>query len=145
MNCRHLRLINRYCDNELDVDKKAFMDKHLLACPLCQEELKGILSIKDGLQKRKVDSPAEFFWQSLKDKIRAREDTRDENNEFAFDFIRWSRRLIPVPILASLLIVALLNLNQTSLVDEYLFANQDNSVLELIANPGNRSMSGWMY
>lgn len=145
MNCRNLRLISRYCDNELDADKKAFMDKHLLACPLCQEELKGILSIKDGLQKRKVDSPAEFFWQTLKDKIRAEVDTRGENNEFAFDFIRWSRRLIPIPILASLLIVALLNLNQTSLVDEYIFANQDNSVLELIANPGNRSMSGWMY
>lgn len=145
MNCRHLRLISRYCDNELDADKKAFMDKHLSFCPLCQEELKGILSIKDGLQKRKGYSPAEFFWQTLKDKIRAQADTRNENNEFAFDFIRWSRRLIPVPILASLLIIALLNLNQTSLVDEYLFANQDNSILELIANPGNRSMSGWMY
>lgn len=145
MNCRHLRLISRYCDNELDADKKAFMDKHLSSCPLCQEELKGILSIKDGLQKRKGYSPAEFFWQTIKDKIRAQADTRNENNEFAFDFIRWSRRLIPVPILASLLIIALLNLNQTSLVDEYLFANQDNSILELIANPGNRSMSGWMY
>lgn len=145
MNCRHLRLINRYCDNELDADKKAFMDKHLIACLLCQQELKGILSIKEGLQKRKVDSPVEFFWQTLKDKIRAQENTRARNNELAFDFARWSRRLIPVPILASLLIIILLNLNQTNLVDEYLFANQDNSILELIANPGSRSISGWMY
>lgn len=145
MNCRHLRLISRYCDNELDADKKAFMDKHIPACPLCQEEIKGILSIKEGLQKRKVDSPVEFFWQTLKDKIRAQENTRARNNELAFDFARWSRRLIPVPILASLLIVILLNLNQTNLVDEYLFANQDNSILELIANPGSQSISGWMY
>ena len=145
MNCRHLRLISRYCDNELDADKKAFMDKHIPACPLCQEETKGILSIKEGLQKRKVDSPVEFFWQTLKDKIHARENTRARTNALAFDFARWSRRLIPVPILASLLIVALLALNQTSLVEEYLFSNQDNSILELIANPGNQSISGWMY
>ena len=86
-----------------------------------------------------------FSGRPLKDKIRAIEDTRAKNNEFAFDFAKWSRRLIPVPILASFLIVALLNLNQTSLVDEYLFANQDNSILELIANPGNQSISGWIY
>lgn len=145
MNCRYLRLLSRYCDNELNTDKKSFMDKHIPSCPPCQQELKGILSIKEGLRENKIESQPEFFWQTLKDKIRAIEDTRAKNNEFAFDFAKWSRRLIPVPILASFLIVALLNLNQTSLVDEYLFANQDNSILELIANPGNQSISGWIY
>ncbi|HLD40565.1 MAG TPA: hypothetical protein VJA84_00125 [Candidatus Omnitrophota bacterium] len=145
MNCRHLRLISRYADNELNPGKKAFMDTHILTCFLCLHELKGILSIKEGIQKNKIGSPPEFFWQTLKEKIRKEENTCAKTEEFTFDFARWSRRLIPVPVLASLLIVILLNLNQTNLVDEYLFANQDNSVLELIENPGNQSISGWLY
>ncbi len=142
MRCRYLKLLNRYCDNELDRDKKEFMDQHLLACPICQEELKGIFSIKDALKKRKGDFPAEFFWQALKDKIRAQEDALSKNNEFAFDFIRWSRRLIPVPVLASILIIIFLNLNQNSYtnpVDEYLFTNQSNNVLALIDDAGQQS------
>ena len=145
MKCRYLKLISRYADNELNPEKKAFMAIHTLTCPLCQQELKGILLIKENLRKNKISSQPKFFWQAIKEKIREEEKTYSKTEEFAFDFAKWSRRLIPVPVLASLLIVILLNLNQTNLVDEYLFANQDNNILELIENPGNQSISGWLY
>ena len=145
MRCNYLKLINRYYDNELSQDKKEFMDKHALSCPLCRQELAQFKALKQGISQDKVSSHSELFWQRLKGQIAKEETEEYKAEEFAFDFARWTRRLIPVPILASILIVIVsLNLNRANLIDEYLFTNQDNSVLELIENPGNQSASGWL-
>ena len=140
MNCKYLKLISRYADNELTIEKKGFMDRHILTCSLCAHELKTIASLQEGILKNKVGTHAEFFWQTLKRNIAREEQSVYTKEIFALDFGKWAKRLIPVPIIASIItIFVLLHSTQHNLVDEYLFANQESSVLELIENAGNQS------
>ena len=95
--------------------------------------------------KNKMDSEPEFFWSRLKDRIRQEEKAENLSENFVFDFGRWTRKLIPVPVLASILIVIFLNLNPnnyTNPVDEYLFTNQDSNILALIETSGRQTELG---
>ena len=143
--CKYAKLLNRYIDNELTQGKKEFMDTHILSCLTCGQEINFLNSLRQNIVKNKIDSEPEFFWSRLKDRIQQEEKAEDLSENFAFDFIRWAKRLIPVPVLASILIVIFLNLNPnnyTNPVDEYLFTNQDNNVLALIETAGQQSESG---
>ncbi|HBU07932.1 MAG TPA: hypothetical protein DEA99_01765 [Candidatus Omnitrophica bacterium] len=102
-------------------------------------------SLRQNIVKNKITSEPEFFWSRLKDRIRQEEKTENLSESFVFDFGRWSRKLIPVPILASILIIIFLNLNRNSYtnpVDEYLFTNQNSNVLALIDDAGQQSEPG---
>ena len=143
--CKYAKLLNRYIDNELAQEKKEFMATHILSCPTCGQEMNLLNSLRQNIVKNKITSEPEFFWSRLKDRIRQEEKTENLSENFAFDFIRWAKRLIPVPVLASILIVIFLNLNPnnyTNPVDEYLFTNQDSFVLALIETAGQQSESG---
>lgn len=139
--CKYLKLVSRYADNELSGKEKEHMDTHTLTCPLCIDELKTITSLRQSIRKNKVSSHEEFFWQALKGRIDKNEKIRGQAESVAFDFGAWAKRLIPVPILASLITVIILHVipQNINLVDEYLFTNQDSSVLELMEDAGNQS------
>lgn len=95
--------------------------------------------------KNKIDSEPEFFWSRLEDRIRQEEKAKNLSENFVFDFGGWTKKLIPVPVLASILIVIFLNLNSnnyTNPVDEYLFTNQNSSVSALIDDAGQQSELG---
>lgn len=154
--CKYAKLLTRSIDNELAQGKKEFMHKHISICPDCAQELKFLNSLRQNIVKNKIDSEPEFFWSRLKDRIR-QEEKRESlsrgidlpilkgrvlSEKFAFDFIGWTKRLMPFPILAGILIVIFLNLNPNNNinpVDEYLFTNQDSNVLELIETAGPQS------
>ena len=143
--CKYAKLLNRYIDNELTQGKKEFMDTHILSCPTCGQEMNLLNSLRQNIVKNKITSEPEFFWSRLKDRIRQEEKTENLSESFVFDFGRWSRKLIPVPILASILIIIFLNLNRNSYtnpVDEYLFTNQNSNVLALIDDAGQQSEPG---
>ena len=143
--CKYAKLLNRYIDNELAQEKKEFMATHILSCPTCGQEMNLLNSLRQNIVKNKITSEPEFFWSRLKDRIRQEEKTENLSESFAFDFGRWSRKLIPVPILASILIIIFLNLNRNSYtnpVDEYLFTNQNSNVLALIDDAGQQSEPG---
>jgi len=143
--CKYAKLLNRYIDNELAQGKKEFMDTHILSCPTCGQEMNLLNSLRQNIVKNKITSEPEFFWSRLKDRIRQEEKTENLSESFVFDFGRWSRKLIPVPILASILIIIFLNLNRNSYtnpVDEYLFTNQNSNVLALIDDAGQQSEPG---
>jgi len=143
--CKYARLLNRYIDNELAQEKKEFMATHILSCPTCGQEMNLLNSLRQNIVKNKITSEPEFFWSRLKDRIRQEEKTENLSESFVFDFGRWSRKLIPVPILASILIIIFLNLNRNSYtnpVDEYLFTNQNSNVLALIDDAGQQSEPG---
>lgn len=143
--CKYAKLLNRYIDNELTQVKKEFMDTHILSCPACGQEMKFINSLRQNINQNKIDTNGEFFWNRLKGRIQQEEKTENLSENFVFDFGRWTRKLIPVPILASILILIFLNLNQNSYtnpVDEYLFTNQNSNVLTLIETAGQQSESG---
>ncbi len=143
--CKYAKLLNRYIDNELAQEKKEFMATHILSCPTCGQEMNLLNSLRQNIVKNKITSEPEFFWSRLKDRIRQEEKTENLSESFVFDFGRWSRKLIPVPILASILIIIFLNLNRNSYtnpVDEYLFTNQNSNVLALIDDAGQQSEPG---
>ena len=143
--CKYAKLLNRYIDNELTQGKKEFMDTHILSCPTCGQEMKFLNSLRQNISQNKIDTNADFFLSRLKGRIRQEEKAENLSESFVFDFGRWTRKLIPVPILASILIVIFLNLNPnnyTNPVDEYLFINQDSNVLALIETSGRQSEPG---
>lgn len=140
MNCAYLKLISRYADNELPQKEKELLDKHIFACPACLQELKAITSIKDRILKNNVATNAEFFWQTLKKRINQETQTASAKEILSLDFGAWAKRLIPVPIIASIITAfILLHSTKSNLIDEYLFTNQESSVLELIDNAGSQS------
>ena len=141
MNCAYTKRISRYADNELPQKEKEFLDKHIFTCPPCLHELKAITSIKERILKNKVDTNAGFFWQTLKKRIDTEARAVSTKEMFSLDFGSWAKRLIPVPIFASLLVLAFLTINarNSNLIDEYIFTNKDSSVLELMDNAGSQS------
>lgn len=143
--CKYAKLLNRYIDNELTQGKKEFMDTHILSCPTCGQEIEFLNSLRQNISRNKIDTNADFFLSRLKSRIRQEEKAENLSESFVLDLGRWSRKLIPVPILAGILIIIFLNLNQNSYtnpVDEYLFTNQNNNVLALIDTAGQQSESG---
>lgn len=143
--CKYAKLLNRYIDTELTQGKKEFMDTHILSCPTCGQEIKFLNSLRQNISQNKIDTNADFFLSRLKSRIQQEEKAENLSESFVFDFGRWSRKLIPVPILAGVLIIIFLNLNQNSYtnpVDEYLFTNQDSFVLALIDTAGQQSELG---
>lgn len=143
--CKYAKLLNRYIDNELTQGKKEFMDTHILSCPACGQEMKFLNSLRQNIGQNKIDTNVDFFLSKLKSRIHQEEKAENLSENFVFDFGRWTRRLIPVPVLASILIIIFLNLNQNSYtnpVDEYLFTNQNSNVLALIDDAGRQSELG---
>ena len=143
--CKCAKLLNRYIDNELAPGKKEFMDTHILSCPACGQEIKFLNSLRQNISQSKIDTNGDFFLSRLKDRVQQEEKAKNLSGNFAFDFVRWTRRLIPVPVLASILIVIFLNLNPnnyTNPVDEYLFTNQDSNILALIETSGRQTELG---
>ncbi len=139
--CKYRRLLGRYVDNELPGGENKFMESHIPGCAACLSELKCLNGLRQNISKNKIQLNSEFFWQVLKSRIIREEKIQNQEKEFAFDFGVWSKRLIPMPILAGILLVILANLNQEHVnpIDEYLFNNQDSSVLELMEKPGSQS------
>lgn len=140
--CKYAKLLNRYIDNELAQGKKEFMDTHISACPACGQEIKFLNSLRQNISQNKIDTNGDFFLSRLKNRIQQEEKAKKLSENFVFDFGRWTRKLIPVPVLASILIVIFLNLNRSNYsdpIDEYLFTNQDSSGLELIDESGPQS------
>ncbi len=143
--CKYTKLLNRYIDSELAQGKKEFMATHILSCPTCGQEMKFLNSLRQNISQNKIDTNVDFFLSRLKSRIRQEENVECLSESFIFDFGRWSKKLIPVPILASILIIIFLNLNQdnyTNPIDEYLFTNQNSNVLALIDTAGQQSESG---
>ena len=146
--CRYQKLLNCYLDNELSPEKNQFMESHIPGCADCFNELKYLNGLRQNISKNKIQLNSEFFWQVLKSRIIREEKIQNQEKEFVFDFGVWSKRLIPMPILAGILLVILANLNQEHVnpIDEYLFNNQDSSVLELMEKPGSQpALSQLLY
>jgi anti-sigma factor RsiW len=142
MKCKYLKLVSRYADNELPLNDKALLEKHLSGCPVCEQELKVIRSLKEKIPQKKLATNTEFFWQQLRARIAQEE--KDSAAEYEFNFGNWAKRLIPVPVIAALAAVIVLNIMPVKVnpVDEYLFSSQNSGILDLIEEPGNQSGAG---
>jgi len=142
MKCKYLKLLSRYVDNELSLDDKALMEKHLVDCPVCIRELEIMNTLKQNIPHKKIESNPEFFWQQLKSRIAQEE--KERLPQAVFDFGNWAKRLIPVPVAIGIIAIILLNIipEYKNPVDEYVFGSSNGSVLELIEEPGNQSILG---
>jgi len=141
MKCKYLKLLNRFVDNELPLDDKALIEEHLSDCPVCANELKVMQLLKEKIPQDKIATNPEFFWQQIKARIAQEE--KERAPQAIFDFGNWTRCLIPVPVIATLVAVIVLNIMpvKSNPVDEYLFSNHNSSILDLIEEPGNQSSS----
>lgn len=148
MKCKNLRLISRYIDNELSANEKDFLTGHILICQDCKRQLQQFSFLKQNIALEKSRENPEFFWQMLKKRITKEEEPQLRAEKFVLDFGIWSKRLIPVPILAIILATIIFNPSQSyyNPIDEYLFNHQDNSVQELVDEPASQpGIGGLLY
>lgn len=148
MNCDYVRLLNRYADGALSGTEKETIKKHVHSCSRCALELKNIHILRENISQNKIENNPEFFWQTLKNRIEKETQIAQANKLVFLDFGIWAKRLIPVPIIISLLIVVFLNTmpTYTNPIDEYLFNNQYSNDLELIETPRDQlGIDGLLY
>lgn len=138
MKCKYSRLINRYFDNELPQEKKEFIKNHIDSCGYCGKELKNLSAIKENICQNKIGTNDEFFWQTLKSRIDREKQTQAQPQRLVLEPSALIKKLIPVPILATILVVALLNLSQQyyNPIDEYIFDKTEQLLFE---KPENQS------
>ena len=106
MKCNYLKLISRYIDNELPQEKNKFLGEHIPSCPDCRAELKNLTILRQGLNQNKITTNADFFLSSLKIRIEKEIQPQYRIERFLLDFGKWAKRLTPVPVLATILIMA---------------------------------------
>ena len=137
MRCNCLRLLNRYADDALSGIDKETIEKHIHSCQMCALELKNISLLRGTISQNKTKTSPEFFWQTLKNRIEKEKQITQAKELIFLDFSSWAKRLIPVPIVISLLMVVFLNSMPiySNPIDEYLFNNQYSGEFELIETP----------
>jgi hypothetical protein len=140
MSCDYLKALSKYVDHELANEDTVIMEKHLSSCDSCKSELKMISSLKAAFSKGKIDSKAEFFWQKLKFRISQEISDKAKEESFAFDFSNWTKRLIPLPVVITvvIIIINLIPVNK-NLVDEYIFGTSFQNVSGLLIDGTGKS------
>jgi hypothetical protein len=125
--------LSSYIDKELSNDKSNLVEEHARNCPSCQQELNKLGIVKQMLAGRKRKSlPPDYLLVRLREKISSAEHT--ENIQWVADAGNFSRRLIPVPLIITVvsvifLLVSLRGYEKSNYLEEYIM--QGNlSILE---------------
>ena len=73
MECAKAKdLLSEYIDGTLDVQTKAHIDKHLLACPLCKEELLSLKELVKELGSLESFKASDDFLEKLHERLEPR-------------------------------------------------------------------------
>ena len=134
MNCSKVkRLLSRYIDKELlEQNVITQIEEHLKVCPDCKAELQSLVSTGALISQKERIAVGEDFLARLKDRLRPQPQVVR---------LRWlpeagdlARRLIPVPIVATMLMFALVfsRLNGLNPVDQYIVADLSNEEIGIL-------------
>lgn len=136
MRCKYSRMLCRYIDEELSIKDREFIKSHLGACLYCQNEVKNLGKIKEGLKTNRIKSDPQEFWNNLIPFIREEDIGIGEESVFSFNIGLWSKRLMPVPVAIAAIVIIFMNLNFTNknLVDEYIFGSSFNKAISLLSD-----------
>jgi len=112
------RLLSVYIDKEANNADTALVEAHLDKCPDCQKELSQLSRIKESVSKKERKAlPPDYLIFRLRDELASRQYARDRLSLVRMgDF---SRRLIPVPVAAIVLMTMLMfmSIRQTAGTD----------------------------
>ena len=135
MKCRRiLKLLNRYIDKELlNRQDLELVEEHLKLCSGCKQEFEQILSLKGLISQQERLAVDNTFLEIIKEKIRPKQ--RVMTLDWSKDLETLSKRLIPVPIVITLIMAFLLFRNgKTNYLDEYLL--EDVTLSDLVETNG---------
>ena len=135
MRCdRVKRNLGRYIDKEL-VNKRAItlIEEHLHRCPRCRSELNSLILMKGLISQKERLTAEDDFLIRLKSKLKP--ETQIARIRWVVETGNLARRLIPVPVAITILIVALVfgRQNGISPVDDYIFGDLTNKEIGILS------------
>lgn len=114
------RLLSRYLDKETGSVDTALIEAHLDSCSLCKQELSGFARVKGIiLERQRKALPQDFLVCRLRGKIVSERLASGEGFSWLEAMGNLSRRLMPVPVSAIALLIALLILTSGQQVSSY--------------------------
>ncbi len=146
------RLLNKYIDKELDKQGLDRIQGHVKECVFCKEELDKLYLVKGLIENRERKSlPEDYLVCRIKDRIRASLQ-QQPNLQWLIELGNLSKRLIPVPVVATAVLILTLfltsNNSQTgNLLDNYLFQNNlTQREIDLLKDPqpNPESIAQWI-
>ena len=144
MNCRKVKkILGGYLDKEL-TDKRiiGLTEEHLKKCAACKQELNSLILIKKLMLQKEGLSAREDFWARLKNRLETRPApltvqwvSRSEN---------LAKRLIPIPIAITILIMVLLfgKTNDLNYVNNYIFKDLNYEEISMLNE--NYNFTSWL-
>jgi predicted anti-sigma-YlaC factor YlaD len=100
MRCRNVqKKLSAYQDKELDPGQQEQVKTHLLSCRACQEQYAEFERVWQTLGEFEEIHPDPWFYPQLIEKIKEPREGR------SIPRLRWAWRLLPAPVIASILLV----------------------------------------
>lgn len=138
MGCLYLNSIGLYLDDELLINERVNLEAHIKQCPECEAEL-GLLKLAgESIRGNQIDVNSVDFLANLRNRIIEDQRSNQDTGVVINDFGKWSKRLIPLPLVLALacwlLLLAPANNNP---VEDYIFGKNLSDISSLIDQPGS--------
>ena len=131
MKCADIqKLINRYVDGEINPEEKSIVQEHIASCTACKEFSSDIAAIKTDIAKLNNKEVPGDFVVSLMRKL----DKETQEYSLGWEMGNLSKRLIPYPVLASLIIAFFIFSTSAKIPNNNGILEYENPVEELLAN-----------
>lgn len=129
MKCNKvIRLLNQYVDQELIGGKTiALMEKHLSQCVGCKQQYNNIIALKTALSQKEKITASDKFLVNIQDKLKPAPEIIKLN--WQIDTGNFARRLLPVPIIATVLVSIFLFININKAERPFDLLGEDVSVI----------------
>ena len=106
MKCKEIIvLLNEYCENSLDLQKRKGVEHHLAECENCRLRLKKIKGTYQLLAIETIPQPEESFWTNFLPQIRARIERKENRKTLLIPKTRLAFGLLSVLIIAIISLV----------------------------------------
>ena len=103
------KTLSRYLDKEISAADTALVETHLDSCYFCKKELSGLTRVKKLiLEKERKTLPQDYLICRLREKIASEQRITRQGFSWLAGMGNLSRRLIPVPVTAILLLLVFL-------------------------------------
>jgi predicted anti-sigma-YlaC factor YlaD len=100
MKCRNVqKKLSAYQDRELKLREREEVSSHLLSCRSCREQYEKLEGVWQTLGQLREIHPDPWFYPQLIEKIKKPREGR------SIPRLRWAWRLLPAPVIASILLV----------------------------------------
>lgn len=135
MRCTKIkRLISRYIDKELiDGKTMGLIEGHLKECTLCKAEQDFLIKIKGLISEKEKLSAGEDFLARLKESLNP--PAQAVELKWVVETGNLARRLIPVPVTITLLVMYLLfaRYNGLNPIEDYIFADLNSREITIVS------------